>query len=174
MALEPREKTIAGESYRVSPLGAKRGRGMLVRLVKILGPGMGSFVGGVGRSPSGTVESALALGVGEAVHDLTARLREDELSAILDEFALTTILVKSAEIELRLSDVFDDHFAARYDVMLLWLRFCLEVNFGSFFDGSSGGASLGRFWKILSQLASRPASTGTSTESPAASATPTA
>jgi hypothetical protein len=37
--------------------------------------------------------------------------------------------------EPQLSKIFDLHFAGKYDEMLAWLIFCVEVNFGSFFDG---------------------------------------
>lgn len=174
MAIETREKKIGPHTYRVTQLGAKQGRSMLVRLVKICGPGLGSFVGGIGRGAS-SVDSALALGAGDAIHDLTTRLREDEIGALMDEFALQTVVVQSAEIELRLSDVFDDHFAGRYDAMLAWTRFCLEVNFASFFGASSApSGSLAKLWKMLSALPSPLTSTGTSGVSPAANATPQA
>jgi len=174
MAIETREKRIGAHNYRVTLLGAKQGRAMLVRLVRMGGPGLGSFVGGIGRNAS-SVDSALALGAGDAIHDLTTRLREDEIGGLMDEFALQTVLVQSAQIELRLSDVFDDHFAGRYDEMLAWVRFCLEVNFASFFGVSSGSAgALAKLWKMLSALQSQPTSTGTSGASPAVNATPQA
>lgn len=177
MAIEFRERRIGEYTYRVTQLGAKAGRVMMVRLFKLAGPGVGSFVGGVGRGgTSGDLEVAMALGFGDAVHDLAARISSDEVAAITDQFALQTVLVTSPEVELRLSDIFDDHFAGRYDEMLLWLRFCLEVNFTSFFRDKGGAAKgpLANLWRVLSALQSRTASTGTSTESPPASATPQA
>ena len=171
MGIEQREKRIGAHTYRVTQLGAKAGRNVLVRLVKLGGPGVGALVGGIGRGgKEGTADSALALGVGDALHALSLRLREDEVGALMDEFALHTVVVKPADIELRLSDIFDDHFAGRYDEMLAWTRFCMEVNFSSFFVGSSASATLGKLWKMLSALPSPPTSTGTSGESPAASA----
>jgi hypothetical protein len=173
VAIEYREKRIGPHLYRVTMLGAKAGRAMLVRLVKLGGPGVGSFAIGVGRNAT-SVDSALALGVGEALHDMASRLNESEVGAMMDEFALQTVVVQSADIELRLSDIFDDHFAGRYDLMLQWARFCMEVNFASFFGGSGSGGPLAKLWKALSALQSPPASTGTSTASPPANATPQA
>lgn len=169
MAIEFREKRIGSHVYRVTMLGSKAGLSMLVRLTKLAGPGLGSFVLGVGRSSE--VDSAIASGVGEALHDLAARLREDEVSSIVNEFALHTVVGLTAELQPRLSDIFDDHFAGRYDLLLQWVRFCMEVNFSSFTAGASGGGSLGRLWKMLQALSSQPTSTGTSTESPPVNAT---
>ena len=177
MGIEQRDKRIGGVHYRVTMLPAKVGRAMLVRLIRMAGPGVGSFVGGVGRAADSTVDSAIAVGVSEALHDVTSRLREDELAAIMDELARYTTVVVSVELEPNLLDIFDDHFAGRYDQMLAWSRFALEVNFQSFFAGASGSAPLARFWKILQTLQalqSPQPSTGTSTASPPVAATPTA
>lgn len=181
MAIETRDRTISGTAYRLTQLGALEGRTMLVRLVKLLGPGVGSFVGGAGRgalNPASGADSVLAMGAGEAIHELCARLDATELGQIMDVFAANTTVVISREQEPRLSDVFDAHFAGRYDAMLQWLRWCLEVNFASFFGGAAGngakGGPLANLLRALSALQSPPASTGTSTASPAASATPQA
>jgi len=175
VAIEAKEKRIGGVTYRVTQLPAKRGRSMLVRFVRLVGPGAGSFVGGLGRSKDQTFDGGLALGIADGLHDLCLRLNDDDLSAICDEFATYTIVVKSRDVELRLSDVYDDHFAGRYDEMFAWLRYCCEVNFASFFAVSSSASGLlGRLTKLLSVLQPLPTSTGISTGSPAASTTPTA
>lgn len=175
MAIEAKEKRIGGVTYRVTQLPAKRGRSMLVRFVRLVGPGAGSFVGGLGRSKDQTFDGGLALGIADGLHDLCLRLNDDDLSAICDEFATYTIVVKSRDVELRLSDVYDDHFAGRYDEMFAWLRYCCEVNFASFFAVSSSASGLlGRLTKLLSVLQPLQTSIGTSTGSPVASTTPTA
>lgn len=166
MAIEYREKRIGPHVYRVTQHGTRAGLKLLVRITKIAGPGVGSFVGGVGRGDE--LGSALANGVGEALHDLASRLREDEVDAIATEFAGQTVVALSAELQPRLVDIFDDHFAGHYDLLLQWLQFCLEVNYGTFFGGASGGGPLRKLWTILSTLQSQKASTGTSTESPPA------
>jgi hypothetical protein len=179
VSIETRERTIGEHTYRVTQLGTKRGSAMLVKLVKLLGPGCGSFIGGLGRAPSGNSgewESALALGLGDALHDLATRLDEAQFAAVCDEFAKQTAVVLSAELEPRLSDIFDDHFAGKYDVMLRWLRFCMEINFSSFFGAGSTTSSTNALMNLLKGLSAsrfRPVSTGTSTESPRAGATTT-
>lgn len=175
MAIESRETTIGGTTYRVTQLGTKRGTSLLVRLVRLLGPGVGSLVGGLGRTDVNSLDSALAVGVDDAMHDLAMRLDDKEVQLVLEEFAKLTAVVQSDEIELRLWDIYDDHFAGRYDEMLRWAKFCMEVNFSSFFAAQSGSDKpLVRLWKLLQALPSRSTSAGTSTVSPAASATPQA
>lgn len=171
--LESRERRIGSTTYRVTQLPAKLGRSMLVRFVRLVGPGAGSFVGGLGRA--GAFDAGIAQGIAEGLHDLCRRLNDDDVNAICDELAKYTVVVQSRDIELRLSDIFDDHFAGKYDQMLAWLRFCLEVNFASFFGASNGaGAPFAKLVQILSAWQPPTASTGTSTGSQPASATPTA
>lgn len=172
MAIEAKERRIGASVYRITQLPAKRGRAMLVRFIRLFGPGAGAFVGGLGRGKSG-FDGAVGLGIADAMHDLCTRLSEEDLAVICDAFAEFTVVVVNREIERKLSDIFDDHFAGKYDEMLSWLRACCEVNFASFFGDASLRAGLPRLMELLSRWQPQPASTGTSTESPRASAMPT-
>jgi hypothetical protein len=167
MALESKERRIGATTFRITQLPAKRGRAMLVRFVRLLGPGAGAFVGGLGRGKAPSLDFAAIVGVGDAVHDICLRLSDEELGAICDEFATHTVVVQSREIELPLTKVFDDQFAGKYDEMLEWLKACCEVNFSSFFAGSSVGGPLAKLMLILSKLQPLTTSTGTSTASQA-------
>lgn len=176
MAIETRERQIGGTLYRVTQLPARPGRALLVRYLKLIGPGAGSLVGGVGRSGASTFDLALGVGIGDAIHDFCERLNDAELGTICDEFARYTVIVQSRDVQIRLSDVFDDHFAAKYDEMLKWLRFCSEVNFASFFAVAAAGR--GALLRTVAQAAasgwpSPRTSTGTSNASQPAAATPT-
>lgn len=175
MAIETRERHIDGLRYTVTHMPTRKGLALLVRLTKILGPGLGAFLGGAGRAArlpgeSGT-EVALALGTSDAVHDLCERLDAGELQFAIDELArCTTVQVERDEPVL--ADIFDDHFAGRYDVLLRWLRFALEVNYARTFTDGTGSGVWSRLMTVLSALQSQPASTGPSTGSPPAGATP--
>lgn len=171
MAIETKEKRIGATTYRITQLPAKRGRAMLVRFVRLVGPGAGAFVGGLGRGKSG-FDGAIGLGIADAMHDLCTRINEDDLAALCDEFATYTTVVQSRDVERRLADVFDDHFAGRYDEMISWFRACCEVNFASFFGGSSGTAPLAKLMELLSKWQPQTASTGMSTASPPADGMP--
>jgi len=172
---ESREKTIGGTCYRVLQLGAKDGRSMLVQLTKLLGPALANGLSGLGESKATEVESAMASALGNALHDLALRLDDREVAAILDKLALSTELVLGADHVPRLDKVFDDHFAGKYDELLQWAAFALEVNFGSFFGGSSGASGLlGRLSQLMRSASTSPITSslsGTSTGSPPAGGT---
>lgn len=165
MAIEAKERRIGAHVYRITQLPAKRGRAMLVRFIRLVGPGAGALVGGLGRG-KGTFDAALGLGIADGLHDLCTRLNEEDLSVISDEFATYTVVIKSRDVEQQLSKIFDDHFAGAYDEMFAWLRACCEVNFASFFGGVNVGARFADLMQMLSRYQSQTPSTGTSTVSP--------
>lgn len=172
MAIEAKERRIGATTYRITQLPTKRGRALLVRFVRLFGPGAGAFVGGLGRARSG-FDGAVGLGIADAMHDLCTRLNDEDLGVICDEFAQFTVVIVSRDVERRMVDVFDDHFAGKYDELLAWLRACCEVNFSSFFAVSSLAGGLPRLMELLSKWQPQPPSTGTSTESHRANAMPT-
>lgn len=177
MLRETKEKVIDGRTYKVTLLGAKAGRAMLVRLTKLLGPAVASFVEGTLHAKGGATES-LTSGFAEAVRELTNRLSEAEFAAICDELSKQTAVVIDDEREHRepqLNNIFDDHFSGRYGAMLQWLAFSLEANFASFF-GASGPVDSQtvkrRLTALFESLSRSPtASTGTFTGSPQANTT---
>lgn len=101
----PKTQTIKEFTYTVEPLGAKLGGIVGLRLGKVLSGGL----------------------------DLD-KLSSDDFSFICDTFAkVTTVSGGSYGTNAPvLANVFDDHFAAKYLDMVLWLKFCLETNFQSF------------------------------------------
>jgi len=173
MAREVKERVICGNLYRVTLLGAKAGRSMSVRLLKLLGPTLASFVEGTVTVTAADGGSALAIGAADAVRELAKHMNAEELAAISDELAKFTVVVIDAEHEPQLFAVFDDHFSGRYDAMFGWLSFSLEANFASFFGGSVNvGAMLAKMKAALESLSkSQKASTGTSIESQPAGTT---
>lgn len=169
MAITSHERVIGGTTFRVVVFGAKQGRSVLLRLLKMVGPSLGSFVGGLGRGAGKDADAAVALGIGEAMHELAARLAQSEVEGILDELAKHTVVVLPGDKEPRLSDVFDDLFAGRYQDMVAWAAFALEVNYAGFFGGSGPGGLLSRLMTLIPQASPSPStSTGTSGESSAA------
>ncbi len=172
MALEQRDKVIGSTTYRVTQLPAKLGRTLLVRITKLAGPALAAGITGVGETKAESADGALAVGAGEALRDLCMRLSPEEFGSILDEFAKYTVLLRG-ELEPRLADVFDDHFAGKYDEMLHWAAFCMEVNYQSFFGAAGGRAGLiTRLTALFRPSPSPSTSTGTSTASQAAKGTP--
>jgi hypothetical protein len=172
-----KERVICGQTYRVTLLGALQGRTMLVRLIKTVGPALAAFIEGLLNAKGGLTES-LALGSADAIRDLALKLSDKDLADISDQLAhFTTVIVIPNDTEPQLDKILDEHFAGRYDAYTQWLGFALEANFSSFFGASSSGGRdlLSRLKALIASASTSPtASTGTSTASPQASATPTA
>lgn len=130
--LQAQTRVIEGKEYSVTPLGAVTGRKVLTRLLKIVGP---------------AIDKA-------SIGDLVANLQESDIDYFCDLFAKSTRVTTGTDknnmpVQPLLSDngLFDLHFAGNYGAMVLWLKFCLEVNFSSFFQ------SLG---SVLGSVASKP------------------
>jgi hypothetical protein len=159
---EVKEREIAGQVYKVTLLGAKQGRAMSVRLLKLIGPTLSSFVEGTVHGSDGA--ASIAIGAADAVRELAKHMSAEELAAISDELAKFTTVVIDAELEPQLFAIFDDHFAGRYDAMVGWLAFAIEANFASFLGGSANlGALLGKVKAAIESVSKfQRASTGTS------------
>ena len=112
-------RVIKGDSYHIQQLGAKQGRAVLSRLIKL---------GSVFASDD---EAA-------AVKQFADSLTEENLSYLCDTFAANTALTPAgseSSVRLLLSDQFDNHFAGRYDAMVLWLWESIKANYGNFLEG---------------------------------------
>jgi hypothetical protein len=101
-------------------LGAKQGKTVLVRLIRIIGPAIEA----AGNEQIGTLMSALT---------------DAEIDFLCDTFAKTTRVcgtnANGQSVELALDGIFDDHFAGKYDTMLKWLWACLNTNYAAFIEG---------------------------------------
>jgi hypothetical protein len=161
-----KERVIGGVTYRVTLLGAKAGRAMSVRLLKLIGPTLASFLEGtVSGDTSGG--QALAIGAADALREIAKHVTIGELEAISDELAKFTTVVIDAEHEPQLFAIFDDHFAGRYDCLYGWLAFAIEANFAGFLGGSESlGTLLARARAMIASIStSQKQSIGTSTAS---------
>ena len=120
-------KKIGGCEYKVTQLGAVKGRGAFLRLVKCLGPMLAGLAGKGGKVAD--------IDVGALFSRLD--LTEDDLTFFCDTFAEKTFVTLPDGKMPRLDKVFDEHFAGSYSYMVQWLAFAVKVNFADFFDGLS-------------------------------------
>jgi tail assembly chaperone len=115
---EVQNHTVDNQTYRIQQLGAKQGRLVLGRLLRLAGP---------------------AAEADDPITKLLGALSDSEIDFLCDTFAKTTRVAgtnaNGQEVELELSGIFDDHFAGRYGAMIKWLWACLQCNFGSFIEG---------------------------------------
>jgi hypothetical protein len=130
---ETKTVTISGVEYQITQLGAKQGRAVLARLLKILGP---------------------AAEATNPVVELSKTVTEDELEFLCSTFAKVTQFSPESGKLFLLADQFDLHFAGKYGEMFQWLWACLEANYATFLGG------LGLDVKNLPELAKAAMSKG--------------
>lgn len=106
-------KSIDGFEYQIQQLGAKQGKTVMARMLRVFAP---------------------AAEASDPIAKLAAALTDAELDFLCDTFAKVTQFsaADKPQAVLRLSDFFDDHFAGRYGAMVKWLWACVEVNYGTF------------------------------------------
>src|SRR5256885_17059223 len=94
---EVQSHTIDSQTYKIQQLGAKQGRLVLGRLLRLAGP---------------------AAEADDPIARLLSGLTDAEIEFLCDTFAKVTRVVgtnaNGQETELELTGIFDDHFAGRY------------------------------------------------------------
>lgn len=161
MALETKSKEIGdrGYTYHVTELPAKKGRALLVRLIKTLGPVFGQLISGMKPqgpkapklpSPANKAGAALASINGQAISralaELASRLTEAELEHVCLVLGEHTEISDQENPDNRKKltpGAQEFHFAGRYLEMFEWIGFGLEVNYADFFSGSQIGNAIG-------------------------------
>lgn len=108
---------VNGRSYKVTALPARKSRRLLAKLIKAIGPALGSAFKGT-------------LDIKDAIGHLCANLDPDLLDEVCDTFAEVCV----TEDGTSLSRIFDTHFALRSGDMFLWLKACLTTEYASFLD----------------------------------------
>ncbi len=124
MGLEKQTKAIGEFSYEVTPLGAKDGNRVLMKIAKTVGP-MFLLAAGGGGGVDGIAKSV------EAIKDMS----EADFEWVIDKLASHTGVVYPDGRVPRLAQIFDGHFAGLYAEEIEWLEFAIDVNFAPFFRG---------------------------------------
>lgn len=120
---ESRPHTIDGFTYTIQQLGAKQGRIVLARVLRVV-----AGAAAAAQDQSDPLEAA-----GAAVGKLAESLTDAEIDYLCDTFAKTTLVgPEGTDKAVPLADKFDDHFAGRYGAMIKWLWAALETNYSSF------------------------------------------
>lgn len=115
---EPDVRDIEGLTYEVRALPTTQGLRLMTRLAKVLGDGVGAIVEG---GPA----------IGRAIPALLERIPDDLLTETCVLLGARTTVVMSPQSKPTLSgEFFEQHFAGRYHLLVQWLQFALEVNFG--------------------------------------------
>jgi hypothetical protein len=121
MSIASKSLLLGDYEYKVTALGAIKGRQTLVRLGNILGPGF-----------------KMATSFEKGLINLLSDLKPSDLDWLCELFGNETRITGGEHEDrqpLLTGKVFNEHFSAKYAEMFDWLAFCIvEVNFPSFFD----------------------------------------
>jgi len=133
--IESKTREIDGHQYQVTQFAAMTGLRYAVRLVKIIGPGLGKALGGV-DSLAGLMEADLSdAGIGGMVQALTDNLDADGTPRLILDLLSATHRDNKEMTET----VFNTVYAGNYGELVKALKFVLEVNYGGFFGALAHG-----------------------------------
>ena len=136
---------IGGSKYNITQLGGTEGSAFYYELVKALGPTIRGKLENYKDllALEGKDETASSVALMSLFLEVYEALPLDLVSRLQTAFAKTTE-VKMGDIMIGLStgDIFDQHFAGKYEAMMQWLFACLKFNFVGFLGSKAkGGAS---------------------------------
>ena len=132
MALKEEEREIGGVRYRVTQLLVTPGKDLLFRLGQILGPVFA-------RGLQGEAVDLENINVSGMIAEFFDRAKAEDFDKFCSVLAKQTQFSPGEGKWVPLTQEWEFHFAGRYEHLLQWLKFALEVQFGGF---SSGLASL--------------------------------
>ncbi len=144
--MKTQDKQIGSYTYRVTQLGARKGQAVLLALARsALLPAAAGALGGLDakalaslRGPDGRVNLAtanvvvFAPALARVARELAERLDAPTFEFITTSFADATEVIGATGDAVKLSALYDQHFAGRYEDLAAWLYFSAEVNFGFF------------------------------------------
>lgn len=117
--------------YQVTAIPAKLGCRVAARLANALAP-----------AAKALPEEGFELSPEQLVRFLEPIFANPELGDLLDylctTFAERTVVTDLNGSQFPLGRIFDTHFADRYDDLIQWLAFSLQVSMSSFFRGARG------------------------------------
>lgn len=124
MGIEKHTRQIGQFTYETATLDAIKGRRAFVRLF--------NTIGNVLSGADSTLDVA---------SNVMSKLTAADLDHFCDLFGAVTTVTGGDygdKTPLLVAQTFQNHFAGNYLDMAEWLAFCIEVNFGNFFDGIQG------------------------------------
>lgn len=121
------EREINGRKYRLTALAAGPGRRMMIRLMKVIGPGLAATLKAAG---GGSLLQADTSVLADGVTELCKNLSEDEFDSICKIF-LEKTEVQGEKGWTTIPEY--DAFAADYGSLMLLLAAHIDHNYSSFF-----------------------------------------
>lgn len=144
MARERQETIIDGHRYQMTMLGATDGVKLFYRLVRMLGPSIGTLQDAAkDSSKTDDTDSILDRNISgdmlsRAIQALTSNVGEADLEHVINKLkGECHVGVDGNEKTIPLSGVFELHFSGDLAGMFKWLSWGLQVQFGNFFSAFS-------------------------------------
>src|SRR5204863_2493553 len=122
----------------VTQLGFSKGRAMLVRLAKALGPVLARLVEGIDAKTAKVALLSLDVGaLGAGLQEFAERLTEQDLAYVCETFGDATEVIMPDGRRPRLTKDFQElHFAGHFLELFQWIAFAIEANYADFFDAA--------------------------------------
>lgn len=152
MGVETRQKIIGDTTFRLTLFGAKQGQKVLLRVSKIIAPGLAALAGSalLQAFKTGSLSSIAELDVdiGGAVRQVFDVASDQDLDYLNDAFSAKTEILITArsnageqQIPIALSEgkKFEEVFSLRYQDWIAWLTWCLSENYADFFGFKGPG-----------------------------------
>lgn len=173
--LKVEERVIKDKVFRVQQFGAKEGRHVLVKLLKMLAPPASAFISTLDEK---SLHSTSIKDIEIPFKAFAAMLAQ--IPYVLNEAELDELILKLGEItsfqmpngnfiqlkgDSNLLVAFGGEDGFDYDMQNRWILFALEVNYKSFLKGLGGKETLAHIVNQAQQSESLNTSIGTSTAS---------
>lgn len=141
MATKTETVTLLGDTYRITQLGAEVGSDLWDDILASVGSSLLAKLEGLQAKLAGANikdEATLLTAVGPVVLSVLAGVPKDLKKRWRKLFLANTVLVTSAaELNMAKAELFDQHFAGRYDAMTAWEAACIRHNFLNFLGSKS-------------------------------------
>lgn len=138
MALDEVTTTIQGVEYKITKLPFSRGKAVLLRLTRAVGPAIAAALGGVpdiqGKSLGELSMAEVAPSLVQAARRLAEDLSEPDFDFIVDTLMPHAWIMRDGK-QIPLSREKEFHFSGNYLAFFQWLGWALKVNFMGFSDG---------------------------------------
>lgn len=123
--IQAKSKTIEGDKYTVTQMGARRALKIQAKLMKLAGPSLSIMLAQAGK----TVDDAEKC-LPDVVLLLVNQLDEKTFDALVMELMQG---IRKNDVEI-VESTFDNEFGGELNKLFLVIQYVLEVNFGDFFS----------------------------------------
>lgn len=122
---ETKTLEIEGRTYRITPLGARKGNEVLSKLLKLAGQSLK-------QSDFGSTKDLGLSEILSGIGSILENLQPQTINELMDHFSNDAMFEKEKTRGnfVKVSDHWDDVFSTNYFEQVMFIKTCVEVNFG--------------------------------------------